>query len=144
MLKSVRVRDYMLPKPVVVHPDTDLFEAMHLILVNKLSGVTVVDGHHRPVGVLSELDCLRAILSPTYYGEEVGHHPVRDAMTAEVETVGPDDDVIDVARSMIENRRRRRPVVNEDGVMVGQVTCRQLLKVLKDFDRPPDATEEQV
>ena len=47
MLKSVRVRDYMLTRPVVVAPDTDIFEAIHQILVNKISGVTVVDGDGR-------------------------------------------------------------------------------------------------
>ncbi|MDZ7827418.1 MAG: hypothetical protein U5R48_17050 [Gammaproteobacteria bacterium] len=50
MFQSTRVRDHMLLKPVLVTPDTDLFEAIHLILVNKISGVTVIDEHRRPVG----------------------------------------------------------------------------------------------
>ncbi len=141
MLKSVRVRDYMLARPVVVAPDTDIFEAIHQILVNKISGVTVVDGDGRPVGILSELDCLRAILKATYHKEEVGHHPVRDHMTTEVETVLADDDIIDVAASMLERKRRRRPVVDRQGRMVGQVTCRALLRAIKEFDTPQDRRE---
>lgn len=141
MLRSVRVRDYMLRNPVVVKPDADIFNAIHEILVNKISGVTVVDDDNRPVGVLSELDCLRAILWATYHEEEVGTHPVRDHMTTEVETIGPDEDIIDVAQSMLDHKRRRRPVVDRQGRMVGQMTCRQLLRAIKEFDVPPDPRE---
>ena len=59
MFRSVKVSDHMLRKPVVVKTDTELFKAIHQILTHKLSGVTVVDDHRHPVGVLSELDCLR-------------------------------------------------------------------------------------
>lgn len=141
MLRSVRVRDYMLTRPVVVKPDTDVFHAIHEILVNRISGVTVVDDDHRPVGILSELDCLRAILWATYHEEEVGTHPVKEHMTSEVETVGADEDIIDVAQSMLDHKRRRRPVVDLRGRMVGQVTCRQLLRAIKEFDVPPDPRE---
>lgn len=141
MLKSVRVRDYMLTKPVVVKPDTDVFEAIHQILVNRISGVTVVGEDNRPVGVLSELDCLRAILWATYHEEEIGSHPVSDHMSTPVETVYAHDDIIDVAQSMLEHKRRRRPVVDSHGRLVGQLTCRQLLRAIKDFDVPSDPKE---
>ena len=64
--QSVDVNDYMVKRPVLVNPDTELFEAIHRILRYKISGVTVVDENNHPVGMLSELDCLRAILSGTY------------------------------------------------------------------------------
>lgn len=141
MLRSVRVRDYMLRRPVVVKPDDDIFKAIHEILVNRISGVTVVDDDQHPVGVLSELDCLRAILWATYHEEEIGTHPVKEHMSSGVETVGPDEDIIDVAQSMLDHKRRRRPVVDRHGRMVGQVTCRQLLRAIKEFDVPPDPRE---
>ena len=140
MFKSTRVSDHMLQKPVLVTPDTDLFEAIHLILVNKISGLTVVDEASRPVGILSELDCLKAILTGTYYQMAGGR--VSDYMTVGViDTVSPDDDILLVAQSMLDHKRRRRPVVDSEGVLVGQVTCRQLLKALKDMDHPEDPTE---
>ena len=136
MNKSVKVRDHMLKRPILVHPDTDLFEAIHRILTAKISGVTVVDERDKPVGMLSELDALRAILSGTYYQEEVGTILVKDHMTVGIETVGPDDDIIDVALSMLDHKHRRRPVVDSHGNLVGQLSCRQLLKGVKDFDVP--------
>ncbi|HSG91887.1 MAG TPA: CBS domain-containing protein [Pseudomonadales bacterium] len=140
MFQSTRVSDHMLVKPVLVTPETDLFEAIHQILVNRISGLTVVDDQRRPVGVLSELDCLKAILTGTYY-QMVGGR-VSDYMTKGViDVISPDDDILSVAQSMIDKKRRRRPVVNAEGVLVGQVTCRQLLRALKEMDMPPDPTE---
>jgi CBS domain-containing protein len=126
----------MLRQPVVVTPETDILNAVQQILINRISGVTVVEDG-RPVGVLSELDCLRAILWATYHAEAIGTHPVRDHMSTPVETVHPDDDMISVAQSMLDHKRRRRPVVDRHGRMVGQLTCRQILRVIRDFDVPP-------
>lgn len=141
MFQSTRVRDHMLARPVLVTPETDLFEAIHLILVNRISGVTVVDGEGRPVGVLSELDCLDGILSGTYH-QMVGGRVADYMTTGEIDVVSPDDDILTVARSMLDRKRRRRPVVDARGVLVGQVTCRQLLRALKEMDAPPDPGEQ--
>lgn len=136
MKNSVNIRDYMVKRPVLAHPDTDLFEAIHDIVRYKISGVTVVDDRHHPVGMLSELDCLRAILSGTYYGEEVGSNRVGDYMFENVECIGRNANIIEVAQSMLDHKHRRRPVVDEDNRLIGQVTCRQILKGIKDFDVP--------
>ena len=141
MFKSVKVSDHMLRKPVVAKTDTELFKAIHQILSHKISGITVVDNHRHPVGILSELDCLRAILSSIYYQEDVGTHLVGDHMSVPVESIGPNDDIIDVAQSMLDHKRRRRPVVDAHGELIGQVTCRQLLKAIKDMDHPEDRSE---
>lgn len=136
MQHSVDVNDFMVKRPVLVTPETELFEAIHQILRYKLSGVAVVDDDKHPVGMLSELDCLRAILSGTYYGEEVGTVRVADHMTAKVECVHAHANVVDVAKSMLDHKRRRRPVVDDHNQLVGQITCRAILKCVKDFDVP--------
>jgi len=134
--KSVRVRDYMIRRPVLVQTDTDIFEAIRQIINHRISGVTVVDEHRTPVGILSELDCLGAILSGSYYGVEQGVMRVEDHMTSPVESIHIDENIIDVAKSMLDHKRRRRPVVDENGHLVGQVTCRALLKAIRDMDIP--------
>lgn len=139
---GMQVRDHMINRPVVVNPETDLFAAIHKILVHKISGVSVVDENRKLIGILSELDCLRAILSGSYHQEEVGTILVKDHMTAgNLETVGPDEQIVDVALSMLDHKHRRRPVVDERGNLLGQLTCRQLLKGVKDFDLPENWRE---
>ena len=139
--KSVKVGDHMLKRPVLAKPEDDLFHAIHQILAHKISGVTVVDEQHKPVGMLSELDVLKAIVSREYYQEDVGVMLVKDHMTRKVESVGVGEDIIDVTMSMLDHKHRRRPVVDSHGTLVGQVPCRQLLKAIKDMGHPEDRTE---
>ncbi len=131
MPRSVELKGYMLTHPVTVGADSDMGEAIRLIIDNKISGLCVVDGESRLVGILSELDCLRAMLSASY--NEGGIGLVRDYMADDnLVVANPREDITDVAQDMLRKNKRRRPVV-EDGKLVGQITCRQLLKAVQDF-----------
>ncbi len=131
MLKSVNLRDYMLVNPVKVKPDDNILDAMQVIIDNKISGVCVVDVEGNLVGILSELDCLRAVLSATY--NESGIGLVREYMATDNLVVAhPDEDIVNVAQDMLLKNKRRRPVV-ENGKLIGQITCRQLLNAVKRF-----------
>ncbi|XOV88249.1 MAG: CBS domain-containing protein [Pseudomonadota bacterium] len=132
MLKSVKVREYMLKKPVTVNAAMTISEASRHILDNRISGVAVVDNDNNLVGMLSELDCLRAIVSTVYNDGDPGSTLVGDVMTREVRTNGPDDMIIDVAASMLDFKQRRRPIV-ENGKLIGQLTCRQILRAIREF-----------
>ena len=129
MLGSVELKDYMLRNPVTARPELTVYEAAHRILDHKVSGLVVVDERKALMGMLSELDCLRVILAGVYNDEEFGAALVGDVMAREVEVQHPHDDIVDVATSMLDHKHRRRPVV-QDGLLVGQVTCRQILKVV--------------
>lgn len=131
MQQSVSLRDYMLVNPVRVRPDDNILDAMQVIIDNKVSGVCVVDRQSNLVGILSELDCLRAVLGATYNGSSIG--TVADHMAADNLVVAhPNEDIVDVAQDMLLKNKRRRPVV-EDGKLIGQITCRQLLGAMKKF-----------
>lgn len=133
MLKSVDVREYMV-MPVTVKQDTTVAKASQVILKNQLSGVVVVDDQGCLVGMLSELDCLKAIVGSVYSGEIPGNELVKNVMTKEVEVNHPGDDILTIAATMLANKQRRRPIV-ENGKLVGQISCRQLLRAIKDFGR---------
>lgn len=131
MLKSVELKDYMLKNPVKVKADVDLFDAIEAIIEYKISGVCVVDDENHLLGMLSEMDCMKAILS-AMYNEETSVGPVREYMTTDLYSVGPHEDIVDVAQEMLKRRYRRCPVV-QDGKLVGQITCRQLLRAVEKF-----------
>lgn len=132
MIKSIGAADCMAANPVVVKESTDLFEAIHLLLANKVTGLTVVDDNQQVIGVLSELDCLQAILDGSYYGDVGG--TVGQFMTREVQALDNIDnmDILEVAKLMIAGKRRRFPVIR-NGKFIGQVTCRSVLQRVKDF-----------
>lgn len=140
MLRSVDLKDYMLTDPVTIRANESVFEAIHKILAYKVSGISVIDEHHNLIGVLSELDCLKAILSAVYnetpYAGEVGEY-----MTREVISVGMFDNIVDVAQDMLVHKHRRRPVIDDTGKLVGQVSCRRLLRAVKEFAGPVDPSE---
>ncbi len=138
MLKSVSATDYMTEKPVTVKPDTNIFDVIHELLVHKVSGVTVVDDNNNVMGVISEFDCLKAILDASYYGEANGN--AEDFMVTNVDSVPQDLDILEVAKRMLETKRRRIPIMNGDK-FVGQLSVRSILKAVKDFENPVEASE---
>ena len=132
MLKSVELKDYMLVHPVTINVEADMGEAIRLIIDNKISGLCVIDDEGQLAGILSELDCLRAVLSATY--NEGGIGMVREYMTdgEGMVVAHPHEDITDVAQDMLRKNMRRRPVI-EEGKLVGQITCRQLLTAVMGF-----------
>jgi CBS domain-containing protein len=132
MLQSVDLRDYMLTNPVKVNEDDNLLDTMKSIIDNKVSGVCVVDDKSVLVGILSEMDCLSAVLKATY--NDVGVGKVSEYMIKDnIIVAQAHDDIIDVAQDMLKRKHRRRPVI-EDGKLVGQVSCRQLLSAVNKFN----------
>jgi CBS domain-containing protein len=108
--------------------------------VNKISGLCVVDERNKLIGVLSETDCLRGVLSATYNDSGIGS--VGDFMTSQhLHTASPDDHIVDIAADMLTHKIRRRPVIASDGTLLGQITIRQILRAVKEFSSPEDRTE---
>lgn len=132
MRPSVEIKDYIVHNPVKTTENADLFEAVELILAHKISGICVVNEQNDLVGVLSELDCLSAVLS-ALYEDRTNVGLVKDYMTTAMYTASVNDDIIEVASDMLKNSHRR-PVV-KDGKLVGLVTCRQLLRAIRDFSK---------
>ena len=115
----------MLKYPQSTHSIRNNAHNPNIIIDNKISGVCVVDDEQNLVGILSELDCLRAALNAIYTNTGVGL--VRDHMAASNLVVAhPDEDIVDVAQDMLQKNKRRRPVV-EDGKLVGIVTSGDIL-----------------
>lgn len=132
MLRNVDLKHYMIPHPAKVLADDNLVSAMDVIMDRQISGVCVVDDRDRLVGILSELDCLRGILSATYNGTSVGK--VKEFMTTDdLITAGPNDAIVDVAQDMLSKKIRRRPVIDDEGRLLGQITIRQILRAVKGF-----------
>ena len=90
MLQSIEIRNCMQHQPPQVKEDSNVHEAIEQIITHQISGLCVVDQCGKLVGVLSELDCLRAILSATYNESAVG--TVSQYMSADVEVADIGED----------------------------------------------------
>lgn len=130
MLRSVNLEDYMISKPVTITADAPLFEAVDLITKNQVSGLCVINSSGELEGILSEMDCLRGILSASYDDGSIG--VVRDYMVSvNITSARASDDIINVASDMLAKGQRRRPVVNDNNKLIGQITCRQILAAVR-------------
>ena len=126
-MKEVRIKDFMVRKPVVFTSETDLLDAVRVLVDRRLSGAPVVDERGDVVGVLTERDFLKAALVAGYHGEPGGR--VGDYMTRDVVAVNADDNLFDVATRFVETRYRAYPVM-EDNRLVGVVARRHVLRAV--------------
>lgn len=122
------VRDFMDHKFVTFAPDMDVYEAIDIMLNKNILGACVVDNKQRMVGILSEKDCLRTLVYSTYSNLPSG--TVADYMTTEFMHTKPNTDVFTVASIFIKQSFRRLPVL-ENEELVGQITRRDLLRVIR-------------
>ncbi len=134
MPAPLTIDNCMRRKPLTIESSANLVEAIETIIENKLTGLTVVDADGHAVGVLSELDCIRAILTSLYNDGDPEQSLVEDVMTQTINTCKPSDSIIEVAQSMLDTRQRRRPVI-EDGRLVGQVSSANILWALMEHSR---------
>lgn len=143
----MKAGELMTRRIVTVRPGTTLVEAIGLMLERHVSGLPVVNEEGKLVGLLTEGDLLHRVETGTdtvrfgwlyslfgqgwLAGRYVQTHGrlVRDAMTEDVHTVGPEASAEEVVRIMETRRVRRVPVV-EDGRPIGMVSRPDLLRAL--------------
>lgn len=128
------VNDCMRRKPLTINLEANLVEAIEIIVEYKLTGLTVTDDAGNAVGILSELDCIDAILTAIYNDGDPEHAMVRDAMCDDLNSCKPTDSIVEVAQDMLKTRQRRRPVI-ENGKLVGQVSSSNILWALMEHSR---------
>lgn len=128
------IRDCMRRNPLTINSDANLVQAIEMLVEYKLTGVTVVDDDGLPVGVLSEIDCIRTVLNALYNDGDPEHALVRDAMSSEIVSCSPADGIVEVAADMLATRQRRRPVI-EKGRLIGQVSSSNVLWALMEHSR---------
>ena len=138
--------------PATVKLDTSVEDVARLLGTHELHGVPVVNEAGRCVGIVTENDLVMAdeegdLHIPHYielFGGLVFLEPVRgferrlkkaiaatvkDMMTADPTTIGPDEDVHAAARVISESGHNRLPVV-EHGRLVGVITRADVLRAL--------------
>jgi CBS domain-containing protein len=127
---TVRVRDVMTAPAITVGHAASFKEIVDLMLRHGVSALPVVDDTGSLLGMVSEADLM------TRPAEGGGRHRADTAagiMSAPPETAHLDDTVRDLARRMVDNRRKHLPVVDSSRRLVGVVSRSDVLRM---FDRP--------
>lgn len=139
----MQVRDVMTREVVAVGPESSTKQAGAVMAERGFAALPVVDGSRRVIGIVAEADVLRDRVpaDPRLHMRrdrdalpQTTSVLVKDVMTAAVRSIAASADVADLARLLVGERLRSLPVV-EDGVLVGIVSRRDVLRVLV---RPDD------
>ncbi len=134
MPSPTRINDCMHRNPLTIKSDASLMKAISIIVEHKLTGLTVTNDQREVIGILSELDCIQAVLTALYNDGGPDHLQVCDVMVSSVNTCTSDDSIVEVAREMVETRQRRRPVL-ANGKLIGQVSSNNILWAVMEHSR---------
>jgi IMP dehydrogenase len=121
----------MIMNPITLGPERPVREAAALMRRFRISGVPIVDGAGRLVGIITNRDL---------QFERNLDQPIREAMTHENLVTAPvGTSLEDAERILARHRIEKLPVVDETGVLKGLITVKDIFK-RRDF---PNANKDQ-
>jgi IMP dehydrogenase len=110
----------MILNPITLGPDRPLREAYALMRRFKISGVPIVDGQGRLIGIITNRDL---------QFERNLEQPIRDAMTKDRLITAPVGTSLDDAeRILAQHRIEKLPVVDATGILKGLITVKDIFK----------------
>lgn len=146
-MNELRVKDVMTHLVVTLRPKDSIADAAKQLLSNRISGAPVVEGG-RLVGVVSEVDLMKAFMPPARRGVRAAPFPLmvhllrgglpQDArystvdavMTRNLVTIGQDESVWEAASKIDRHGVRRLPVVDREGFLLGVVARADLVRCM--------------
>ena len=149
-MEELRVKDIMQTDVVAAGPDTTVEELADLLAEHRISGVPVVDGENRVIGVVSEADVIMQdadlhfphyvqLLESIIYLESIRKFEQRyrkafgtkvaDIMSREVVAISPEASVREAATLMADRGVNRLPVTEQRRV-VGIVTRGDIVRAI--------------
>ncbi|MGW5613042.1 CBS domain-containing protein [Streptomyces sp. NPDC003877] len=127
------VGEVMTAEVVEARRETSFKDLARLLDRHGISGLPVVDGDDKVVGVVSGTDLIRRQADGAGRGRRRGAEgrgtTAAELMSTPAVTVHPEQRVADAARVMERHRVDRLPVVDEEDRLIGIATRRDLLRV---------------
>src|ERR1051326_6519969 len=121
----------MIMNPITLGPDRPLREAQQLMVRFKISGVPIVDGAGKLVGIITNRDL--------QFERELDR-PIRDVMTKEKLITAPVGTTLDEAERLLARHRiEKLPVVDKQGLLKGLITIKDIFK----RRQYPDSNKDQ-
>ncbi|MEE4192123.1 MAG: CBS domain-containing protein, partial [Halieaceae bacterium] len=85
--RPTTIQDCMRKNPLTINQDANILQAVEMIVEYKLTGLTVTDDKGCVVGILSEIECLEAVLDSIYNDGDAEHYLVKEVMVTNVNSV---------------------------------------------------------
>lgn len=127
MLAKITVEEYMAKKLVKLKKETDVIEAITLMLDHKITSAPVVNDNGTLAGMFSEKDGIEVVLDCAYNQHLPGK--VVDFMTTEILTVDVHSSILELAETFKGSTVRSFPVFAEEE-LVGMISRSDILRAL--------------
>ncbi|RUM60586.1 MAG: IMP dehydrogenase [Persephonella sp.] len=120
--KVKKAESGMITDPITIQPDQTVKEALEIMANYKVSGVPVVDGEGKLIGILTNRD-LRFLKKKDYL------KPVKNFMTSKNLITAPVGISLDEAVEILQKHKiEKLPVVDEKGYLKGLITIKDIVK----------------
>ncbi|MEO6154631.1 MAG: CBS domain-containing protein [Thermomonas sp.] len=130
-MRTVRqLLDMKSPDVHSISPDAPVIDAIRMMAERRIGALLVMEGPQM-AGILSERDYARKVV---LQGRSSKDTPVRDIMTAQVVSVGPNDNTDMCMQLVTDSRIRHLPVV-ENGQVIGVISIGDLVKAVIEQQR---------
>ena len=116
-----KARTIMKRGVIDVTKDTDIYEAIRLMVQKNITGLPVVNENGTIAGIVTEKDVLSLL-----YNIEDHAGKVEDFMTKSVISFDQEDSLIEIAESFINNHFRRVPIT-KDGKLAGIISRKDII-----------------
>ena len=126
----ITVHDLMMHQPLTIRQNASLGEALATLLREEAGEIYVVDQSSRLLGVLPDYELLKAKLTGVPSSE-----PVETLMSRHLATVSPSTQAAEIAPIFRYGKHRQLAVV-EEGCLVGQISRRDILRLLVTTEQP--------
>lgn len=127
MLAKITIADYMTKNIMTVKQGTDALSAIKQLLSHKITCAPVLDDTGTLVGMFSEKDCMKIVLSAAYNQGLSG--TVKDFMSTQILSVDAGSSIVDLAEKFDDSISRSYPVF-DNKQLVGIVSRTDVLKAL--------------
>ncbi len=124
----LEAKDIMTTDLITVTEQTLVREAIDILAENRITGLPVVDGDDRLVGIVSEKDILiMAYHKITDTGDKaMNSRKICNVMTSDVVSFRPEDNLADICQCFMSSPFRRVPVL-DDGKLVGLISRKDIV-----------------
>ncbi|MTI14146.1 CBS domain-containing protein [Sansalvadorimonas verongulae] len=137
-MRSITVEECMTRSVVSLNPCMEIVEAIRVLLKHNITAAPVVNEDNGLVGILSETDCLQGTFTGSYYSQ--GSGLVSEFMEQNVVTARCSESIMDVYERCMAEKALRVPVLNEDGLIAGMLSPKDLMTAVLEFYEKPIKT----
>ena len=132
------VTNYMtsVEKLITFHPDTHITDVVDVLLEKKITGAPVLNNNQELVGLIDDKDCLKVLFDIAYHNRPMLNSTVADYMTNVMKSISIHANIVDVADTFLKTKYKRLLVVDERGKLCGQISRRDILSAIHDFNSP--------